>query len=316
MRKRTICFLLCLILLAFAACSSAPAEADTAAITANLPEGKELLADPRVSYLGPEGTYTEEATKFFFRSASEYLPEATVDEAIADLAEGRSDYAVIPQENTLGGAVTSYVDALISQSDIYVVGEVVLPISQTLMAVPGTALSDVKTVYSHAQGIKQSEAWRAEHLPDAETVETDSTAAAASYVAEQQDPSLAAVAAPAAAELYGLTVLAENVQITDTNKTRFYILAKAPLVLDGQKQAVFVADCEANRLDDLIVEIHNAGLELVTIHDRPEGSALGHYRYIIEVTSSSGITAEQLGKVCGFEEIRFFGCFDPVEKMP
>lgn len=316
MRKRAVCFLLCMILLALAACSTAPIETEAAANTANLPEGEDMISDPRVSYLGPEGTYTEEATKFFFQSASEYLPEATVDDAIMDVVEGRADYAVIPQENTLGGAVTNYVDALIGQNEIYVVGEVILPISQTLMAIPGAELSDVKTVYSHAQGIKQSEAWRAEHLPDAETVETDSTAAAASYVAEQQDKSLAAVAAPAAAELYGLTVLAENVQITDANKTRFYVLTKAPLVLDGQMYAVFVADCEANRLDDLIVEIHNAGLELVAIHDRPEGSALDHYRYIIEVTNSDGITSEKLGKICALEEIRFFGCFDSMEKTP
>lgn len=316
MKRWISCMLLVVILMGLAACGNTPPEEDAAVNTANLLEGKDMISDPRVSYLGPEGTYTEEATKFFFQSASEYLPEATVDEAIADVAEGRADYAVIPQENTLGGAVTNYVDALIGQSDLYVVGEVVLPISQTLMAIPGTTLADVKTVYSHAQGIKQSETWRAEHLPDAETVETDSTAAAASYVAEQQDKTIAAVAAPSAAELYGLTVLAENVQITDANKTRFYVLAKAPLLLNGQKQAVFVADCEANRLDDMIVEIHNAGLELVAIHDRPEGSALGHYRYIIEVTNSDGITEEQLGKVCAFDEIRFFGCFDSIEKTP
>lgn len=306
--------LIVMILLGLTACSNTPDKADNAGNTANLPEGKDMISDPRVSYLGPEGTYTEEATKFFFQSASEYLPEATVDDAIADVAEGRADYAVIPQENTLGGAVTNYVDALIGQNEIYVVGEVILPISQTLMAIPGATLSDIQTVYSHAQGIKQSETWRAEHLPDAAVEETDSTAAAASYVAEQQDKSLAAVAAPAAAELYGLTVLAENVQITDANKTRFYVLAKAPLVLGGQNQAVFVADCEANRLDDLIVEIHDSGLELVTIHDRPEGSALGSYHYIIEVMNPDGITAEQLSKVCVLEGIRFFGCFDPIEK--
>ena len=75
-----------------------------------------------VSYLGPEGTYTEEAAKYFFSSTGSFIPKATVDEAIEDAAAGVSDYAVIPQENTLGGAVTNYVDALLSRDDVYVVG--------------------------------------------------------------------------------------------------------------------------------------------------------------------------------------------------
>ena len=87
------------------------------------------------------------------------------------MLRGEADYAVIPQENTIGGAVTNYVDALIRQEDVYVVGEVVLPISQTLMGLPGTELSDIRTVCSHAQGIAQSAAWRSEHLPDAVTEE-------------------------------------------------------------------------------------------------------------------------------------------------
>lgn len=312
--KKTLSLLLsCLLLFSAACCRRAPAE-PAAPKNGAVSERTETLENARVSYLGPAGTYTEEAAKFFFQSASAYLPESTVDMDIADVTEGKADYAVIPQENTLGGAVTNYVDALIGQNGIYVVGEVILPISQTLMAVPGATLSDVKTVCSHAQGIKQTEAWRAEHLPDAGTKEMDSTAAAASYAAQQQDKSIAAIAAPAAAELYGLTVLAENVQITDANKTRFYVLSTKPLSGTSHAQAVFVADCRASRLDDIIVEIHNAGLELVTIHDRPEGSALGSYHYIIEVVENSGISTEQLERISRFEEVRYIGSFDSVEK--
>ena len=314
MKKTLSLLLICLFLFSAVCCRQAPAEQADPANGASLPAGAEIPADARVSYLGPAGTYTEEAAKFFFQSASAFLPESAVDLAIADVAEGRADYAVIPQENTLGGAVTNYVDALIGQNGIYVVGEVILPISQTLMAVPGATLADIKTVCSHAQGIKQTEAWRAEHLPDAVTKEMDSTAAAASYAAQQRDKSIAAVAAPAAAELYGLTVLAENVQITDANKTRFYVLSTKPLSGAAYAQAVFVADCRASRLDDIIVEIHNAGLELVTIHDRPEGSALGSYHYIIEVTASGGISAEQLERISRLAEVRFIGSFDSVEK--
>ena len=273
-----------------------------------------LMSDATVSYLGPAGTYTEEAAMFFFPEAKAMMPKGTVDEAIADVMIGTADYAVIPQENTLGGAVTNYVDALIKQNDAYVIGEVILPISQTLMGVPGAKIEDIKTVCSHAQGIKQSETWRKEHLPDAVTEEKASTAAAAEYVSEQQDKSIAAIAAPGAAALYGLDVLAENVQITDANKTRFYVLsAKEP---QGEEfpRAVFVATCKASRIDDIIVEIHDSGVELVTLHDRPEGSELGSYFYVIEVESEGGIKPELLDRISNLEEVRLVGKFRSVEK--
>ena len=289
------------------------AETESGQETAAVSSG--ILEQARVSYLGPAGTYTEEAAQFFFPDASEFLPESTVPEAMADVAAGDADYAVIPQENTLGGAVTNYIDALIASEDIFVVGEVILPISQTLMGIPGASLEDIRLVCSHAQGIKQSESWRKEHLPDADTQEMDSTAAAASYVAESGDKTIAAVAAPGAAKLYGLSVLAENVQITDANKTRFYVLSSSPMKEESHKHAVFVAACEANRIDDIIVEIHNTGLEFVTIHDRPEGSRLGAYRYIIELEDEDGITEEELAVIEEIPELRCLGSFDMAEKQ-
>ena len=270
----------------------------------------------RVSYLGPAGTYTEEAAQFFFQGGEALNPKETVNDAIADLLSGEADYAVIPQENTVGGAVVNYVDALIGAEDAFVVGEVILPISQTLMGVPGAMLSDIQTVYSHAQGLTQSAQWRSENLPDAATEEMASTAAAAEYVAQQQDKSIAAIAAPGAAALYGLDILAENVQITDANKTRFYVLAAEEPEGEDFPRAVFVATCEANRIDDIIVEIHESGVELVTIHDRPEGSALGSYYYVIEVESEAGITQEQIDRISGIEEVRLVGRFRSVEKTP
>ena len=273
--------------------------------------GEEAL---KVSYLGPAGTYTEEAALFYFNNDEELLPQPTVAEAIADVEEGRADYAVIPQENTLGGPVNDYVDALIGTKNIYVVGEVVLPISQTLMGVPGAELSDIQTVCSHAQGIAQSAAWRKENLPQAAEEEMASTAAAAEYVAEQQDKTIAAIAAPGAAELYGLEVLATDVQITDTNKTRFYVLSANAPEESGKERAAFVADCGADKIDDIITAFHEAGLEFVALHDRPEGSRLGAYHYIFEVENEEGITSDQIDALVSEETLRCLGSFDVVEK--
>ncbi|MBO4367636.1 MAG: hypothetical protein J5859_02880 [Clostridia bacterium] len=296
MKKRVAALILALV---FACVSAAYAE-----------DGQDTVL---VSYLGPEGTYTEEAAQYFFTNGETLLPRDTVNDAIADILESKADYAVIPQENTLGGAVVNYLDALIAAKGVYVVGEVVLPVSQTLMGMPGAVLSDIKTVCSHAQGLTQSAAWRAENLPDAETMEMSSTAAAASYAAEQQDKSIAAIAAPGAAALYGLEVLAEDVQITDANKTRFYILSEEPLE-EALTRAVFVITCEGSLIDDVIAVVRDAGLELVALHDRPEGSALGVYHYVIEVEDASGITEDQIRLVCASGHTRFAGRFDMIEK--
>ncbi|MBO6159021.1 MAG: hypothetical protein J6P72_07160 [Firmicutes bacterium] len=151
-------------------------------------------------------------------------------------------------------------------------------------------------------------------MPGAVTQEMPSTAAAASYVSEANDKTIAAIAAPGAAELYGLTVLAENVQITDTNKTRFYVLAASRLQTEGQRNAVFAVSCEANQIDDIIAEIHNTGAELVTLHDRPEGSQLGSYHYIIEIEKETGLTDSLIEKIAAIQDLRFLGSFDVEEK--
>jgi prephenate dehydratase/chorismate mutase/prephenate dehydratase len=273
-----------------------------------------LAEGVRVAYLGPEGTYTEEAAQFYFRGGETLIPKETVNDAISNLLSGEADFAVIPQENTVGGAVVNYLDALIGAEQTYVVGEVILPISQTLMGVPGATLADIRTVCSHPQGLAQSARWRSEHLPDAGTVEMDSTAAAASYVAQAGDRSIAAVAAPGAAALYGLEVLARNVQITDANKTRFYVLSRQDLEGEGLSRAALVATCGADGIDDIIVTLHDAGLELVTIHDRPEGSQLGRYHYVIEVEHEGGVTPAQLDVLRTLEGVRLAGCFNAVEK--
>ena len=271
----------------------------------------EIADDAVVSYLGPEGTYTEEAAKYFFKDTNSFIPKKTVDEAIEEVKSGQADYAVIPQENTIGGAVTNYVDALIRETDIYVVGEVIIPINQTLMGIEGASLSDIKTVCSHAQGLAQSKTWRSENLPDAAEKEMDSTAAAASFVAESKDKTIAAVAAPGAAPLYGLTVLAENVQISDANKTRFYVFSKTRN--ESGNRAVFIANCEASEIDDIIVDAHKAGFETVTLHDRPDGTKLGSYNYLLE-TEAENISNDMVEKITAHSGVRFAGCFDMSEK--
>ncbi len=310
------------MVLAFAVASSlagcgqaeAPAQTQDVSTVIDVPEADAEIADvTSVAYLGPAGTYTEEATKLFFGANDELLAQETVADALALVAEGTAAYAVIPQENTLGGPVTDYLDALLATEGVSVVGEVVLPIRQTLMGLPGTDLAQVKTVYSHKQGLAQSSAWLDEHLPDAERVEKPSTAAAAQEVAEGADATVAAIAAPGAAELYGLEVLQENVSQSEANVTRFYVVSRTPNSLAGYDHVALVASIAADELPQLLDELCGSGVELVCVHDRPEGSALGVYRYVIELTCADGFSEDELARIEGIAQVTYLGAYCSIE---
>ncbi|HCJ40505.1 prephenate dehydratase domain-containing protein [uncultured Ruminococcus sp.] len=262
-----------------------------------------------VSYLGPEGTYTQEACGKFFGGKGGYEPYETVTDAVAALAEGKSNYAVIPQENTIGGAVTDYVDILISQADASVVGEVELPINQNLLTIKGTELSDIKTVYSHKQGIAQGKEWLEKNLPDAEVIEVSSTAEGAKMVSEKGDKSCAAIASAACADVYGLEVSAAAIQNNDSNKTRFYVLSmQQPATADAGRTA-FIASGKAELLSGIMSDIKSMGIKLVAVHDRPLKTQLGEYAYVIECAGCSYSQYSKLAENSSMD-MRFLGCFD------
>ena len=298
---------LCLPLAACAQGQDAPADMEEPAADA------EVADVTSVAYLGPAGTYTEEATKLFFGDNDELLAQETVAQALELVTDGSAAYAVIPQENTLGGPVTDYIDALLATEGVSVVGEGVLPIRQTLMGLPGTDLAQVGTVYSHKQGLAQSSAWLDENLPGVERVERPSTAAAAQEVAEGTDRTVAAIAAPGAADLYGLEVLQENVSQSEANVTRFYVVSRTPNGLEGYDRLTLVASISADELPALLEEVCADGTELVSVHDRPEGSALGRYRYVVELARGAGFSSEEIERISGIQGVACLGAYGSMQ---
>lgn len=250
-----------------------------------------------ISYLGPEGTYTEEAAKLFLGENSTLLPEVTVADAVQQLLDGNCDYTVIPQENTIGGVVYDYVDEFLSHKELSVVGEVELPIRQALLAKEGTLLENIRTVYSHKQGITQGADWLKKNLPDAEVISVSSTAEGAKMVSESGSDDCAAIASAGAARVYGLSVLAENIQMNEDNKTRFYVLSTETPQSSAADRMVFTACGDAKYLPELLGKIEQQGLKLLFIHDRPEKTTLGRYIWLIEceggdLSSFSQITSD------------------------
>lgn len=262
-----------------------------------------------VSYLGPEGTYTQEACQHFFEKKGSYQPYTTVQEAVDALVADKSTYAVIPQENTIGGAVIDYVDTLIQQEEISVVGEVELPIQQNLLASPGSKLSDIQTVYSHKQGIIQGKDWMEQNLNDVEVVEVSSTAEGAKMVAESNDHSTAAIASAACADVYHLEILGEGIQENDSNVTRFYILSDEEPEVAASDRMVFIASGSANGLPKLMTEMEKEKMTLITIHDRPKKTELGEYNYVIECSDSTYESYCKLAENKDFT-FRYLGSFE------
>ncbi len=293
---------------------------------------------PTVSFLGPAGTYTEEAARKWFGDNSRLFPCKTARDAVQMLSDGGADYAVIPQENSLGGPVYEYLslvaenagdgvssggDALpgsaAQRAGIYVVGEVELTLDQNLLVLPGAPIAGIRRVYSHKQGIIQGGPWVMRNIPGAEMEEVSSTAEGARCVSDEGDPSVAAIGSAAAADLYGLEILSPAIQENKANKTRFYVLQKAcggemtqergvqngsdapddalpvgcgerledPLRVDsssGSSRALFIARGSAEYIPDFLMELENAGLRLVYLHDMPLKTVLGEYVWLVECT--------------------------------
>ena len=264
---------------------------------------------PVVSYLGPEGTYTQEACGKFFDKRGSYEPYGTVREAVEAMLRGEADYAVIPQENTIGGAVSDYIDTVIGETAVSVAGGGELPITQNLLVRPGTELRSIRTVYSHKQGLVQGREWLEEHLPDADVIEVSSTAEGARMVSEADDGSCAAIASAASADIYGLEILAAGIQNNDSNITRFYVLTGNEPAAEPPKRLAFLAAGSAGDLPALMAEMERLDMKLVTIHDRPQKTKLGQYHYLIECTGCDEEDYRQLTEKCPFE-FRFLGSFE------
>ena len=265
-----------------------------------------------VGYLGPAATYTEEAAILFFGDQEIFVPMKTVQQTLAGVKSGEFRYAVVPIENTVGGPVYNYLDGVINDPMFVVVGEINLPIRQTLMAVPGTVLSDVKTILSHPQGIAQGKDWLKANLPDVTLIEVSSTAEGARKVAEGGDKSIAAIASPQAAVTYKLDVLAKQIEVTKTNVTRFWVVTLKPFQRFGQTRTALTAQGNAAGLPGLLRDIERSGYKLVSVHDRPAKTLLGDYVFVVELGGDGRRAAldEVLAKHAGSMKSRVIGSYD------
>jgi prephenate dehydratase len=236
----------------------------------------------KVGYLGPPGTFAEQAA-LLHSPESVLVPLPSNWAVVAAAARGEVDEALAPIENSVEGAVSETLDALIQFESLHMRRELVLPVEHCLIAAPGTPLAQVKVVVSHPQALAQCRAYLERHLPEARVEAALSTAAAVSQAVATRDT--AAIGTRRAAELSGGTVLAAAIQDVPLNKTRFVVLAasdSAPSGDDKTSIAFTVAHDRPGTLLGVLSELSERQINMTRIESRPSREDLGIYIFLID----------------------------------
>jgi prephenate dehydratase len=239
----------------------------------------------RIAFLGPEGTFTEEALLTQPDLAGEELvPIGDIVSVIAAVAAGDVDMGIVPVENSIEGAVTATLDTLAFDfPSLRVRREITLPIELDLMAAPATALSEIKEVRSKAEAAAQCRGFLACHLPGARVVAWPSTAEAARSVASE--PGAAAIGTALAAKLYGLEVLNAHIEDHPENTTRFWLLGHGIPRPTGHDKTTLVLFQTVDRPGGLIAilqEFAARAINLTKLESRPTKRGLGRYCFFID----------------------------------
>lgn len=237
----------------------------------------------RVSYLGPEGTFSEQAVRKHFGRAVEALPVPSVDEAFRRCESGAAQFTVVPAENSTEGVVGRTLDLLVS-TPLRICGEVELRVQQNLLSRLNT-LAEVKRVYSHAQSLAQCAGWLAQNLPGIERIPVASNAEAAQRAAAE--PGTAAIAGLAAGERYGVEPLARSIEDDPSNTTRFLVLGTLEAAPSGRDRTSLVMSAE-NRpgaVHALLTPLAQHGVSMSRIESRPARArtTLWEYLFFIDV---------------------------------
>jgi prephenate dehydratase len=214
-----------------------------------------------------------------------------VPDVIAAVERGEFEYGVVPIENMIEGSVSVTLDTLAFDSDLLIQREVDLPVSLSLCAKPGVPLADVRTVVSFPHALAQCRSWLAKKLPGSDSRASYSTAEAAAEVARSKRSDLAAICNRLAAEVYGLDVLATEIEDHPENQTRFVVIGRgipAPTGHDKTSVVCFQRSDRPGSLLGILQEFAARSLNLTKLESRPTKQSLGDYCFLIDFEGHVG----------------------------
>jgi prephenate dehydratase len=277
-----------------------------------------------IGFLGPSGTFTEEALRSEPGLAgAERRPLPSFVHVFSAVSDGKVDYGFVALENSIEGTVSIALDQLVFERDLLIVGEAVLPVTQNLLAPPGTVVRDIKRIVSFPHATGQCRAWLTENLPDVEEVAATSTAEAVRQVGAAVNDGTAdghtgAIGTALAGELYGLTVVAPRIEDHLGNSTRFVLVAPhdtgipAPTGHDKTSVVCFQSSDHPGSLHGILGQFSARDLNLVKLESRPTKQGLGEYCFIIDF---EGHIADAVVSDClrdlhaGLRRLKFLGSY-------
>jgi chorismate mutase / prephenate dehydratase len=229
----------------------------------------------KVAFLGPEGTFTQEAVNKHFGHSAKPISMSAIDEVFREVEAGAAHYGVVPVENSTEGVVTHTLDSFI-QSGLQICGEVVLRIHQNLLISDVTKKEGITRIYSHSQSLAQCRKWLDANYPNVERIAVNSNADAAKRIKGEWHS--AAIASSIAANIYGLTVLEEKIEDMPDNSTRFLIIGSQEVPASGVDKTSIVVSMrnEPGALYNLL------GLDLTRVETRPSRTGAWNYVFFID----------------------------------
>ncbi len=246
--------------------------------------GRTIMAGRPVSiaYLGPEGTFTHIALMEIFGESVNAVPQRTIPDVFHEVESGAADFGVVPVENSSEGAVTYTLDELLD-TDLKIVSEKFLRISHSLVSICED-VTKVKKLYSHPQPLGQCKIWLRNYLPGVEVVQVNSTSKAAETAS--WDKFSAAIASGIAAKIYKLNVLAESIEDSRNNFTRFLVIGRKDNPATGMDKTSIVCSVKdrPGALYDMLKPFHEAGINMTKIESRPDKKKMWEYNFFIDFT--------------------------------
>ena len=234
-----------------------------------------------IAFLGPEGTFTQAAALKHFGHSVSTLPLGSISDVFQEVEAGNCQYGVVPVENSTEGVISHTLDMFFS-SPLQICGEVTLRIHHNLLS-NTQSLGEIKKLYSHQQSLAQCRGWLDRHLPNVERIAVGSNGEAANIVRE--DSSAAAIASETAGEIYGLGVLASNIEDEPGNTTRFLIIGNQQVPPSGEDKTSLLISTrnEAGGLHRLLGPLAEHGVSMTRIESRPSRRGVWDYVFFIDV---------------------------------
>lgn len=237
------------------------------------------------AYLGPKGTFSEDAALAYAGSEADLIPLGSFPALTAAVETGLAGDAVLPVENSIEGSIHTTLDLLIHETSLRIKAELVIPVRLFLITTPGATLAGIQTVTTQANPLGQSRRFLERVLPNARQVPALSTAAAVQQVVESGDKSIAAIGTERSAALFGGSILARDIQDVKTNATRFVVVgaSDSPPTGKDKTSVAFTMDADVpGSLHATLTPFAKAGVQLTKIESRPTKAWLGEYVFLVD----------------------------------